>query len=81
MWLVWHANVVTDSYLITFLSRQSVVSWLRASGRNWFRTVINTITRKKENKVFCIAFNNMLSCEMWPVRHAKESWELTGLTT
>ena len=44
MWLVWHANVFTDSYLITFLSRQPIVNRLRASGRKWLRTIISINT-------------------------------------
>ena len=62
--------------LFTFLSRQPIVSWLRAARRNWFRTNITT-THTKKGKVFCVVFRdiNMMSCEMWLLQHGNEQWE------
>ena len=60
--------------LFVFWSRRPVVSGLRASGRNWFRTIIMTT---KKTTIFGIVFHNiMLSCKMWSVTHANEQQKL-----
>ena len=38
--------------MFTFLSMQPLVNRLRASGRNWFRTITMTL-KKKQIRVFC----------------------------
>ena len=52
----------------------SVVIWLRASGRNRFRTIFTTAGGgKKQVKVFCTVFSHtMQSLNMWSVQHGTE---------
>ena len=58
--------------LFTFLSRRTFVNRLRASGRNWFRTIIMTME-------ICIVFREiMLSCETWSVVHVNKWQEISN---
>ena len=68
--------------LFTFLTRWLIANQfrVRASGRNRFRTIITTVKKLIKSQGFCILFHDiMLSCEMWSVLHANESWETSNV--